>query len=214
MKPESKLMVRDLLILIPAFFFLVWGLTDILSLTGGTTDLLFIIVIIVFAVLFLIFGVIIVVGIILKRRHVLYKEDYKCKECGAAIKLEEENCTECGAKNTAKYEALEKLEDIERKIEKVKAQRAEERKSSKRLKTKQSKRLQEIDDDILANRERKMRVKQTKLIIGGSHDSKLEWIKRQSFDLNRTIQDIANDLGESMIAVRKYLDEIANRDVA
>jgi response regulator of citrate/malate metabolism len=105
------------------------------------------------------------------------------------------------------------LEDIERKIEKVKAQRAEERKSSKRLKTKQSKRLQEIDDDILANREREMRVKQTKLIIGGSHDSKLEWIKIQSFDLNRTIQDIANDLGESMIAVRKYLDEIANRDV-
>jgi len=41
----------------------------------------------------------------------------------------------------------------------------------------------------------------------------LEWIKTQYYDLNRTIQDIADDFGESMITIRKYLDEIENQDI-
>ena len=207
MKPESKLILRGIPFLILGFLFLVWGLYDILSLTGGTLDLLSTIIIIVFAVMLLILGVIIIVGLILRQRHVLYKKDYKCRECGAAINLEEEYCAECGAKNVAKYEALEKLEEYERKIEKVKAKRAK----AKPPKTRRNKKLEEIEDEMLANREREMRVKKTKLIIGGSHEGKLEWIKTQYYDLNRSIQDIADDLNESMMTIRKYLDEIDNQ---
>ena len=211
MKPESKLMLRGLLLILPAFFFLVWGLIEIFSATGGSIDLLLVIPIVVFLIVFIILGVIILVGIILKRRHVLYKENYKCKECGAAINLEEEYCAQCGAKNTAKYEALEKLEDMERKIEKVKTKRSEERKSSKWPKTRQAKKLQEIDDELLFNRERDLRAKKAKLIIGSTREGKLEWVRTQYIDLKRTIQDIADDLGESMMTVRKYLNEIENQ---
>jgi len=208
MKPEYKLMLRGLLVMLPAFFFLVWGLSDILSVTGGSIDLLILIPVIMFSVVFIILGVIIVVGIILKRRHVLYKEKYRCKECGAVINLEEKYCAECGAENTIRYEALEKLEDMERKIEDVKGKRSEKRESSKWPKTRRTEKLQEIDDEMLYNREREVRIKKTKLIIGSTREGKLEWIKTQYYDLNRTIQDIADDLGESMMTVRKFLNEI------
>ena len=65
---------------------------------------------------------------------------------------------------------------------------------------------------MLFNEERDLRVKKTKLIIGGSHEGKLDWIKAQHYDLKRTIQEIADDLGESMIAIGKYLDEIENQN--
>ena len=85
--------------------------------------------------------------------------------------------------------------------------------SSKWPKTRQAKKLQEIDDELLFNRERDLRAKKAKLIIGSTREGKLEWIKTQYYDLNRTIQDIANDLGESMMTVRKYLNEIENQEM-
>lgn len=41
-----------------------------------------------------------------------------------------------------------------------------------------------------------------------AHKTKLDLIKTQYYEENRTIQDIANDLGVSMMTVRKYIDEI------
>jgi len=58
------------------------------------------------------------------------------------------------------------------------------------------------------------RLKEMQLYKGNTHEEKLEWIKTQYYDLGRTIQDIANDLDESMITVRKNLDEIENKDIS
>ena len=43
---------------------------------------------------------------------------------------------------------------------------------------------------------------------------KIEWVRVQFYELNRSIQDIAMDLGESTEAVRSYLNEIVNRQLA
>ena len=59
------------------------------------------------------------------------------------------------------------------------------------------------------NEEKDLRVNKTKLI--SIREGKLEWIKRQYYDLNRTIQDIADDLRVSMMTVRKHLNEIENQ---
>ena len=36
----------------------------------------------------------------------------------------------------------------------------------------------------------------------------LEWLKYQYYDLGRSIQDIADDQGESMVLIRKWLDKL------
>ena len=211
MKPEFKLILKGLLFLAAGLFFLVWGLDDILYLTGGSIELLTIILVIAFLIFFLIMGTLFAVSIIQKRKHVLYKKIYNCRACGAVIKLEEAICVKCGAENTIRYEALDKLEDLERKI---KVKRSENLKSSKGIITRRARKLQELDDELLSNKARKVRLKKTQLIIGNTHEGKLEWIKTQYYDLGRTIQDIANDLGESMITVRKNLDEIESKDIS
>lgn len=213
MKPEFKLMMRGFLLLLVSLFFIVWGLMDILSVTGGSTELLIIVPVIVTIIYFVVIGVLVVVSVVLKRRNILYKKVHNCTACGAVIKLEEKFCVKCGAENVIRYEALEKLEDLERQIEEVKANRAEKLKPWKRGRTRGGKRLQEINDEILYNKSIEVRLKKTKLITGNSHEGRLEWIKTQYYDLNRSIQDVADDLGESMITVRKYLDEIENQDI-
>jgi len=65
---------------------------------------------------------------------------------------------------------------------------------------------------IRHRRDVELREKKMKLIIGSTPEGKLEWIKTQYFDLHRNIQDIADDLGESMMTVKKYLNEIENQD--
>ena len=208
MKREVKSLLSGLLMLALSIIFLVWGLTDILSVTGGSIEFLIVIPVIVVGIMLLIFGVLFVALFISVRRNVLHKKIYNCKECGAVIKLETEFCANCGAKNVIKDEALEKIEKLETKIEKFRAKRSEMLQSSKRAPTTRDIRYLEREDSMLFNEERDLRVKKTKLIIGSTREGKLEWIKTQYYDLNRTIQDIADDLGESMMSVRKYLDEI------
>jgi len=216
MKREFKAMLSGLLLLPLGLIFIVWGLIDILSVTGGPIELLIIVPVIVTIIFFLIFGVIGVVLIISRRRNILYKKIHNCRTCGAVIKLEEKMCANCGAENAIRYEALDKLEKLERKIEELKEynwERSEKLKYSKRRISPREKKLQEIGDERLFNEERELRVMKTKLIIGSTREGKLEWIKTQHYDLNRSIQEIADDLGDSMIAVRNYLDEIENQDI-
>ena len=212
MKREFKALLSGLLLLLLSLIFIIWGLSDILSVTGGPIELLIIIPLIVGGIIFLIFGVLFVVLFIGIRRNVLHKRIYNCRECGAVIQLEAELCANCGAKNVIKDEAFEKLEKLETKIEKFKAKRSEMLQSSKRALTARDKRYLESEERMLLNEERELRMMKTKLIIGSTREGKLEWIKTQHYDLNRSIQDIADDLGDSMIAVRKYLDEIENQD--
>lgn len=212
MKREVKSLLSGLLLLPLSLIFLVWGFIEILSVTGGPIELLIVIPIIVLGIMLLIFGILFVVIFIGVRRNVLHKKIYNCSKCGAVIKLEVGFCVNCGAKNVFKDEALEKLDKLETKIIKFKAKRSEMLQSSKRPLTARDIRALESEERMLFNEERDLRVKKTKLIIGGSREGKLDWIKTQYYDLKRTTQEIADDLGESMIAVRKYLDEIENQD--
>ena len=212
-KREFKALLSGLLLLPLGLIFTVWGLIDILSVTGGPIELLIIIPVIVVGIILLIFGVLFVVLFIGVRRNVLHKRIYNCRECGVVIKLEAEFCANCGAKNVIKDEAFEKLEKLETKIEKFRTKRSEMLQSSKRALTARDKRYLESEERMLFNEERELRVMKTKLIIGSTREGKLEWIKTQHYHLNRSIQDVADDLGESMIAVRKYLDEIENQDI-
>ena len=141
----------------------------------------------------------------------MHKKIYNFSKCGAINKLEAEFCASCGAKNVIKDEAFEKIDKLETKIEKFKTKRSETVQSSKRSLKASDKRALEREDRMLFNEERELRVKKTKLIIGSTHEGKLQWIKEQRYDLKRPIQEIADDLGESMIAVGKYIDEIENK---
>ncbi len=69
-----------------------------------------------------------------------------------------------------------------------------------------------IANSVLAIQFRKLELREKKLTTGDTHLGKLRWIKTQYYDLNRTIQDIADDLGVSMMRVRKHLDEIENQE--
>ncbi len=211
MKREYKVFLTGILFLPVSLFFFEWGLIDILSVTGGPIELLIVVPVIVTFIYLLIFGVIVVAEIISRQRNILYKKIIKCTVCGALIKLEEEICTKCGAENIIRSEALEKLDNLERKIE---IKRSENLRTAKSTKTRRTAKLQEMDDELLSDNARKVRMKKTQLIIGTSHEGKLEWIKTQYYDLGRTIQDIADDLDESMITVRKNLDEIKSQNIS
>lgn len=212
MKPEIKAAVMGILTLPLALIFIVWGLMDILSVTGGSTELLIIVPVIVSIIFFSVIAVLVVVSIVLKRRDILYKKVHNCRACGAAIKLEDKICKECGEENVIRYEALEKLEDSERKIEEYQAKISEKRMKSKRRKTRREKKLQEIEDERLFNKSREIRVMKTKLITGNTREGIREWIKTQHYDLKRNIHDIADDLGMSIFTVKNLLREIEDQE--
>jgi hypothetical protein len=79
----------------------------------------------------------------------------------------------------------------------------------KRILKENNRRALESEERMPFIEKRELRVKKKKLL--STREGKLEWIKTQYYDLNRTIQDIAEDLSESMVTVRKFLDEIKNQ---
>lgn len=56
---------------------------------------------------------------------------YDCPECGAEIKLEYKVCGNCGMENTLRITALEKIENLEKKIEESRAKLSEKIESSR-----------------------------------------------------------------------------------
>ena len=132
---------------------------------------------------------------------------YKCRACGAVIELEAKFCTKCGAVNVIR---LRKIAKLELKRSRVDKRREKIWKHASRRKSIRGDRAAEFWDKSLATRSRNLRMKQAKLKTGSTHEGKLRWIKTQLYDLKRSIQDIADDLGESMITVAKYLEEIEN----
>ena len=135
----------------------------------------------------------------------------KCKAGGVVIKLEEKFCRNCGAENVLRLKKIVKLESkvkrVEIRREKIWGGGTPDRSSIRRD------RATEFWDINLARRSRELKMRKTKLKTGNTHKGRLEWIKTQYYDLNRTIQDIADDFGESMITIRNYLNEIENQDI-
>ena len=133
---------------------------------------------------------------------------YKCRACGAENKLEEKFCRTCGAENVLRLEKIAKLESKRKRVEKRKEKvnyRASKRKSI------HGDRRAELYDKMYTRRSRRLRLEQSKLETGGTHKGKLRWVKKQLYDLKRSIPEIANDLGVSMNAVAKLVDEIKNQ---
>ncbi|MBY8981191.1 MAG: hypothetical protein KGD72_12440 [Candidatus Lokiarchaeota archaeon] len=216
MKSEIGASIKALLMAIVFFtvalFFIVSGLFDILSVTGGPIELLIIVPVIVVIIFIGLIVILVVVSIILKRRNILYKKVHNCRACGAAIKLEDHICNDCGKENTIRLEALIKIEDTERKIEEYQAKRLEKRKNSRKRMNRREKKIQETEDERLYKQTRELRLMKTKLITGNNRDGIMEWIKIQHYDLKRTIQDIADDSGESMLTVKNFLREIEDQE--
>ncbi len=209
MKTEAKAAIYGMLLLSGGLIYLVWGLSDILSVTGGPPELLIIVPVIVIIIFFLVIAVLVIVSLFIKRRKIYNRKAHKCRVCGAAIKLEEKICTECGEENAIRNEALKKLEDEQKDIEDELAKYEEKR--SKKRSTRRGNKLEEMGFDMLRNELRKIRVRKMKIITGNTHEGKLEWIKTQHYDLKRSIREIAEDLIETSLAVSKYLDEIENQ---
>jgi len=135
----------------------------------------------------------------------------KCKACGVVIKLEEKFCHNCGAENVLRIKKIVELESkvvrVDKRRDKMWGGGTPDRSTIRRDRRKEG------WDQFLAIKSRKLRMKKTKLITGNTHKGVLEWIKTQYYDLHRTIQDIADDFGESMITIRNYLNEIENQDI-
>lgn len=142
----------------------------------------------------------------------MFKKKYNCRACGAEIKLTDKICVKCGAENVIRKEKIKNLEAAERQVEQFKSLSSASIISSKGRRAKQHKKQQEAWNEFQYKRSINIKRKKTKLIIGNSHEGKLEWIKTEYYDFHRNLQEIAEDLGESMITVRNYLDEIESQD--
>ena len=147
-------------------------------------------------------------------------DTYYCYMCGAEIKSEGKYCTNCGAENELRLKKIKKLENLEKSPSSYLSTPAflsldtpsYLSKSRKREFKRYQASTEKMRDRQSLERDR-LRTTKTKLIIGNTREGKLKWVKKQHFDLKRSIQDIANDLGESMISVKKYLDEIEKLNI-
>jgi len=149
-----------------------------------------------------------------KPEQLMLTEAYYCNICGVENETENKYCYNCGADNAPRLKQIKKLETAEKRSTNPLSSSAIisldipwQKTGAKRVQTAQKKAQKRVPQETA-----RIRTARTKLIIGNTHEGKLKWVKKQYFDLKRTIQDIANDLGESMISVKKYLDELEKLD--
>ena len=204
MKPELKFGLQGSLFCVIGIVVMVWGLSDLVSLFNAPEILIFIIpAIITFAY------IILMVFLVIRNRKKNYffneKAFYNCVECGSAIKLEEKSCSNCGVENVKRLEAIKQLEELERINENEQSKFLEMNLSTKRKKQFDRK-LETRSLELLESRVRKIRLRKMRLIIGGTIEDKINWAKTQYHEGNKSIQDIAEDLGESIVIVRRYID--------
>ena len=204
MKPEVKFGLSGTLFCVVGIIIMIWGLSDLVSLFNAPDILIFIIPTIT-VVIFIITMVILVIRN--KKKNYFFNEKaiYYCEECGSVIKLEEKLCSNCGTENIKRKEALERLEELERS-NRVERAKILEMSQSKKLKTQFDRKLEKRSLELLDNRVRKIKLRKMKLKIGSTLEDKIKWVKTQFHDMNKSIQDIAEDLGENMDAVRHYID--------
>ena len=67
---KIKAAIMGILALSAGLIYIVWGLSDILSVMGGPSELLIIVPAIVIIIFFVVIGVLVVVSIVLKRRNI------------------------------------------------------------------------------------------------------------------------------------------------
>lgn len=190
---------------IAGFFFMMWGVSDLVILFNAPPSLIFIIPAIISLIIFSIF-VIIVIYLYIKQKHSIFNEKaiQYCTVCGSTIKLEEEVCSHCGADNIKRKEALEQLEEMEKSavnsITKIR-----EKSESTKWRSPRSKKQDERYLFLFERQLREVKSKKMQLSMGSSLEDKKKWVEVQ-YREGRSFREIAEELGEDMITVRHYLD--------
>jgi len=181
--------------------YLLWVGRSLLSITDK--NFIFIIPTIVSTATFSIFMVVVIV---VRIKYAIFFKTHHCVECGAKIRLGKKKCSNCGAINIKRKEALEKLEGEEISLEKKRKKNLlmiREKSRGKKWRTR------EQDEDKYLYYEEQMRmVKSAKMeiLIGDTLEDKKKWVEKQ-YREGKSFREIAEELGEGMITVRHYLDE-------
>jgi len=212
MKPEYSFVLKGTLFCVAGILFMMWGVSDLVIVFDAPRILIFIIPAIT-AVIAIILEIVVIVVIYIKNKNSIFNEKtiYYCTECESTIKLEEKLCSNCGAENIKRKEALEQIEDLEKSIENNKL-KILEKSQSKKWRSPRNKKLDERYIQLLNNQARKVKIRKMELIIGSTLEAKIKWVKTQYHDMNRSIRDVAEELGENRFTVRRWIDPDSQND--
>lgn len=151
MEPASKYILRGLLALVLAVIFMIWGISDILSVTNDPTIITIVILIIIIIAVIISIYIIVKVGRESKELFFLNEKKwlYDCSECGERIRLEYKVCGKCGKENTRRKTALKKIETLEPTIEENKAKLLEKLQSSREKSSSRARRDEKLAGEQL-----------------------------------------------------------------
>ncbi len=221
MDPSNKFMLRGISLILVGIFFIFWGFSDILSVKSEIRIIIMILLFIMipFIILAIIYDFIGIIKVIRKKKELDFLNVknwiYNCAECGAKITLEVKVCDKCGVENAIRRAALESLENLEHSIEEKKAKILETQQSSKRKKSSRTKYTEELEAEILLRVNqltKKAALIKKSLLIGNTRYEKIDWVRKQYYEKNKSIIEIADELGEDMFIVEAYINEIKNQE--
>lgn len=219
MDPSNKFMLRGISLILVGTFFMLWGFSDILSVKSDIRIIIMILLFILspFLILAIIYDLIGIKKVIRKKKELDFLNVknwiYNCAECGAKITLEVKVCDKCGVENAIRRAALESLEGLEQTIEEKKVKILETQQSSKRKKSSRVKYTEELEEEILLKLNqvaKKAALTKTRLLIGNTLHEKIDWVREQYYEKNKSILEIADELGEDKFIVEDYINEIKN----
>jgi len=159
-----------------ALLFLMWGISDFVYLFDWPPILIFVIPAIVAGIMMIICMSFYFVA---KKKDSLLnpKRLVNCSECGTSIKLETKFCVKCGSENVYRLEALDKLNELEQKIQERQAEILE-KSQSKKWRTPRGEKQKEMELELLNSQARRVKMRKLQLTIGGEKEDKMRWKKR------------------------------------
>jgi predicted RNA-binding Zn-ribbon protein involved in translation (DUF1610 family) len=210
MTVEAKFLVKGAALSIGGFFLLMWGVSDLVFLFDAPISLIFIIPAVI-SVIF--FCLMVLLYMRAKKKSAIFDEKtiHYCGMCGAQIKLSEVKCGNCGADNMRRKEALDKLANLEMSNTESRL-KIQEKAQSKKWRTPASKKQDRRFLELLDKQTIKIKETRMKILIGSTLEAKKKWVETQYRELGRSFREIADELGESMITVKQYLDSDSEKD--
>ncbi|MFX1378009.1 MAG: hypothetical protein ACFFA4_02860 [Promethearchaeota archaeon] len=221
MKPSKKFIQYGNSLILVGTFFMLWWLIDLLS---AESNIRIAIIIILYIILPLIITAIIydymgIVKAVRKKNELdflnLKNQIYNCEMCGKSITLEVKTCNECGAENIIRREFLEEIRTQEEFIEDTRKKILGKNKSAKKKKSTKEKYQKGLEDIILSNLKQKTKrlaLVKISILIGNSHNEKLSWVRTQYYEKKRSINEIADELGEDIFIIEDYLGELKKQE--
>ncbi|MFX1428405.1 MAG: hypothetical protein ACFFBE_18260, partial [Promethearchaeota archaeon] len=140
------------------------------------------------------------------------KAIHYCTECESKIELEQKVCSNCGAENIKRKEALEELEKLEKSIEENKNEIIK-KSQSKKHRTPRNRKLDERFIQILNKKDKEVKKRKMEILIGKTLEAKINWVNSQYYDMSKSIREISEALGEDLFTVRRYIDSDSQNDI-